>query len=73
MKTILTMKKDRAGIIKDIKIKESTKRRLLDIGLTKGSRIFFKGNAPLGDPVLINFRGIDLALRKSDAANIIIE
>ncbi len=73
MKTVLNMPKNMVGTIKDIQIKDSTKRRLLDIGLTKGSQIFYKGNAPLGDPILINFRGIDLALRKADAANIIIE
>lgn len=73
MKTVLNLGINNSALIKDVQVKDSTKRRLLDIGLTKGSRITLKGRAPLGDPILINLRGIDLALRKSDAAKIIID
>lgn len=73
MKTLLELEKNKAAIIKEVAVKDTTKRRLLDLGLTKGSKVIVKGKAPLGDPILVNLRGIDLALRKADAAKIIIE
>lgn len=73
MKTILDLELNSSALIKELSVKDSTKRRLMDIGLTKNSRILMKGRAPLGDPILISFRGIDVALRKSDAAKIIID
>lgn len=59
--------------VKEVLVQESTKRRLMDIGLTKGANVFVKGKAPLGDPLIINIRGFDLAIRKADAKNIIVE
>lgn len=43
------------------------KRRIMDMGITKGSQIFVRKVAPLGDPVEITVRGYELSLRKSDA------
>lgn len=72
-KNILNMKKNQPARIKEMRVDNSAKRRLLDIGLTKGACIQYKGKAPLGDPILINLRGVDLALRKADAAKIFID
>ncbi len=44
------------------------RRRLLDMGLTKGTKIYVKKVAPLGDPIEITLRGYDLSLRKDEAA-----
>ena len=49
------------------------KRRIMDMGITKGSEIFVRKVAPLGDPVEITIRGYELSLRKSDAESILVE
>ena len=43
------------------------KRRIMDMGITKGSEIFIRKVAPLGDPVEITVRGYELSVRKDDA------
>ena len=43
------------------------KRRIMDMGITKGSEIFIRKVAPLGDPVEVTIRGYELSLRKADA------
>ena len=43
------------------------KRRIMDIGITKGSELFIRKVAPLGDPVEITVRGYELTVRKADA------
>ena len=43
------------------------KRRIMDMGITKGSEIFIRKVAPLGDPVEVMIRGYELSLRKADA------
>ncbi|AGA69824.1 Fe2+ transport system protein A [Desulfitobacterium dichloroeliminans LMG P-21439] len=46
------------------------KRRIMDMGITKGTEILVRKVAPLGDPIEVNVRGYELSLRKDDAANI---
>ena len=43
------------------------KRRIMDIGITKGSELYIRKVAPLGDPVEITVRGYELSVRKNDA------
>ncbi|MGI6211754.1 MAG: FeoA family protein [Anaerovoracaceae bacterium] len=43
------------------------KRRIMDMGLTKGTEVFVRKVAPLGDPMELNVRGYELSLRKFDA------
>ena len=49
------------------------KRRIMDMGITKGVQIFIRKVAPLGDPVEVTVRGYELSLRKADAAMIEVE
>lgn len=49
------------------------KRRIMDMGITKGTQIYVRKVAPLGDPVEINVRGYELSIRKSEAENICLE
>lgn len=49
------------------------KRRIMDMGITRGSTILVRKVAPLGDPVEINIRGYELSLRKTDCEMIEIE
>jgi ferrous iron transport protein A len=49
------------------------KRRVMDMGVTKGVEIFVRKAAPLGDPIEVKVRGYELSLRKADAALIEVE
>lgn len=49
------------------------KRRIMDMGLTKGQSVYVRKVAPLGDPVEITVRGYELSLRKADAQMIEVE
>ena len=49
------------------------RRRIMDMGITKGVEIYVRKLAPLGDPIEINVRGYELSLRKNDAEMIEVE
>ena len=49
------------------------KRRIMDMGITKGSELYIRKVAPLGDPVEVTIRGYELSVRKDDAQNIEVE
>ena len=51
----------------------AVRRRIMDMGITKGVEIFVRKAAPLGDPIELNLRGYELSLRKDDAAIIEVE
>lgn len=56
-----------------INAKGPLKRRIMDMGITKGTELTLKKIAPLGDPLEITVRGYELSLRKSDAEMIEVE
>ena len=61
-----------------VKVKRLTgegavKRRIMDMGITKGTDIFVRKVAPLGDPIEVTVRGYELSLRKGDAENILVD
>ena len=61
-----------------VKVKKLTgegpvKRRIMDMGITKGVQIYVRKVAPLGDPVEVTVRGYELSLRKADAEMIEVE
>ena len=49
------------------------KRRIMDMGITRGTEIYVRKVAPLGDPIELNVRGYELSLRKADAKLIEVE
>ena len=51
----------------------AVKRRIMDMGLTKGAKVFVRKVAPLGDPIECTVRGYELSLRKADAQMIEVE
>ena len=51
----------------------AVRRRIMDMGITKGSEIYVRKVAPIGDPIEINIRGYELTLRKYDAEMIVVE
>ena len=48
----------------------AVKRRIMDMGLTKGTEVYVKKVAPLGDPIELTVRGYELSIRKDEAASI---
>ena len=51
----------------------AVKRRIMDMGITKGVAVFVRKVAPLGDPIEVNVRGYELSIRKADAEMIEIQ
>lgn len=51
----------------------AVKRRIMDMGITKGTEIYIRKVAPLGDPMQVNVRGYELSLRKADTEMIEVE
>jgi ferrous iron transport protein A len=51
----------------------AVKRRIMDMGITRGAEIFVRKVAPLGDPIEVTVRGYELSLRKADAESIDVE
>ena len=67
-----------AKIGQTVRVKKLTgegavKRRIMDMGITKGVEVYIRKVAPLGDPVEVTVRGYDLSLRKADAELIEVE
>ena len=71
-----TLKEVKIGeTCKDVRLhgEGATKRRIMDMGITKGVDVFVRKVAPLGDPVEVTVRGYELSLRKADAEMIEVE
>jgi len=73
MMTVCDLKLGEKGIIDSINGNEKLVKRLLALGCIPNTEIEVKKIAPFGDPIIVRFRGFDLALRKSDAKNIILK
>ena len=56
-----------AVVVKRLHGEGPIKRRIMDMGITKGSELYIRKVAPLGDPVEITVRGYELSVRKNDA------
>ena len=70
-----TLKETSVGeTVKVVKLNGSgpIKRRIMDMGITKGVDVFVRKVAPLGDPVEVTVRGYELSLRKADAEMIVV-
>ncbi len=66
---------DVGSTVKVVKVngEGAVKRRIMDMGITKGVEIYVRKIAPLGDPVEITVRGYELSVRKADAEMIVVE
>ena len=67
MKTLKDLKVGQSGKVVKIHGEGALKRRIMDMGITKGVLITVRKVAPLGDPMELNLRGYELSLRKADA------
>lgn len=68
--TLRDLKTGQSGIVERIDGAGALRRRLIDMGVTPGTRILIKTIAPLGDPIKVILRGYELSLRRDDAAKI---
>lgn len=68
--SICDLKLGQKAFIKSINGDEKLAKRLLALGCIEGTEVMLKNLAPFGDPLVINLRGFDLAIRKKDAKNI---
>ena len=73
MKTLKDVKVGETVVVKRLHGEGAVKRRIMDMGITKGVEIFVRKVAPLGDPMELNLRGYELSVRKADAEMIEVE
>ena len=65
--TLREVKKGQTVVVQKLNGEGAVKRRIMDMGITKGTEIFVRKVAPLGDPVEVTVRGYELSVRKADA------
>ncbi|MEG2357142.1 MAG: FeoA family protein [Clostridia bacterium] len=70
MNTLKNVKIGQTAVIEKLHGEGAFKRRIMDMGLTKGTEITVRKIAPLGDPMQLTVRGYELSLRKADAEQI---
>ena len=73
MKTLREVACGQTVTVKKLSGAGPVKRRIMDMGITKGVSIYVRKVAPLGDPIEVTVRGYELSLRKSDAEMIEVE
>lgn len=73
MKTLKEAKVGETVKVTKLSGQGAVKRRIMDMGLTKGVEVYVRKVAPLGDPIEITVRGYELSLRKEDASMIEVE
>lgn len=66
-------KVDHKYLVKKVEGEGALKRRIMDMGIVKGTSLYIRKLAPLGDPIQISLRGYELTLRREDAKNIFVE
>lgn len=73
MQTLKEVKCGQTITVSKINGTGTLKRRIMDMGITKGTELYVRKVAPLGDPMEITVRGYELSLRKTDAEMIFVE
>lgn len=73
MKTLNQVKVGETARVMKLHGEGAVKRRIMDMGITKGVEVYVRKVAPLGDPFEVNVRGYELSLRKADAEMIEVE
>ncbi|MCR4797380.1 MAG: ferrous iron transport protein A [Lachnospiraceae bacterium] len=67
MNTLRSVKVGETVTVKKLHGEGAIKRRIMDMGITKGTQIYVRKVAPLGDPIEVTVRGYELSIRKADA------
>lgn len=70
MATLRDVKVGQTCVVSKLTGTGAIKRRIMDMGLTKGASVYVRKVAPLGDPIEVTVRGYELSLRKDEAENV---
>ncbi len=73
MKTLKDVKVGQSAVVARLHGEGAVRWRIMDMGLTKGTEVYVRKVAPLGDPMELNVRGYELSVRKADAERIEVE
>ena len=73
MKTLKDLPTGQPAVVVKLHGEGAVRRRIMDMGITKGTELLVRKVAPLGDPIEINVRGYELSIRKADAQMIEIQ
>lgn len=73
MKTLKDVRVGEMATVAKLHGEGPVKRRIMDMGITKGTPVYVRKVAPLGDPVEVTVRGYELSLRKGDADMVLVE
>ncbi|MCD8364744.1 MAG: ferrous iron transport protein A [Clostridiales bacterium] len=73
MKTLKDVPVNGTAVVTRLHGEGPTRRRIMDMGITKGVEIMVRKVAPLGDPIELNVRGYELSIRKADAEMVEVE
>lgn len=73
MKTLNSVKCGETVVIVKLHGEGAVRRRIMDMGITKGAEVLVRKVAPLGDPIEVNVRGYELSIRKADAETIEVQ
>ena len=73
MRTLKQVKIGESATVGKLHGEGAVKRRIMDMGLTKGTQVYVRKVAPLGDPIEVTVRGYELSIRKDDAQLIEVE
>ena len=73
MKTLRDVKIGETVTVVKLHVEGAVKRRIMDMGITKGTSVYVRKVAPLGDPIEVTVRNYELSLRKADAEMIEVE
>ena len=73
MKTLRDLKKGESAKVVKLHGEGAVRRRIMDMGITKGVEVYVRKVAPLGDPIELTVRGYELSVRKADAQMIEVE
>ncbi len=73
MQTLRDIKVGKTATVVKLQGEGAVKRRIMDMGITKGVTLYVRKVAPLGDPIEITVRGYELSIRKADAEMILVD
>ena len=73
MKTLKDIAPGKSATVVRLHVEGAVKRRIMDMGITKGVNVSVRKVAPLGDPIELTVRGYELSIRKEDASAIEVE
>lgn len=72
-RTLRDVRIGETATVRRLKGEGALKRHIMDMGITKGTDVFVRKVAPLGDPIEVTVRGYELSLRKSEAEGILVQ